>query len=81
MMSDMEYIRTAADKYGWKKYYLLERPVSPGTVPKRGMMDFINYDTKTEIRANDSVVRAWAEVYYDRELTEQELMDYEIVKG
>lgn len=80
-MSDMEYIRMAANKYRWKKYYLLERPVSPGTAPKRGMMDFINYDTKAEIRANYSVVWAWAEVYYDRELTEQELEDYEMVRG
>ncbi len=43
-MSNAEYVRNAANKYGWKKYYSIMRPVSLGTVPKQGMMDFVNYD-------------------------------------
>ncbi len=39
-MSNEQYIRTAANKYGWKKYYSIMRPVSLGTAPKSGMMDF-----------------------------------------
>lgn len=80
-MSNLEYVRVAADKYGWKKYYSLERPVGIGTCPKSGMMDFVNYDNRTEIQMGDSVVRAWAEVYYNRELTDREMEDYELIKG
>lgn len=80
-MSNMDYIRNASDKCGWKRYYLLERPVNIGTVPKSGMMDFINYDDKTEMQTNDGVIRVWAEIYYDRELTKKEMNDYEIVRG
>lgn len=61
-MSDTEYIRTAASKYGWKKYYSIMRPVSIETALKSGMMDFINYDDRTEIRTNNGVVLAWAEL-------------------
>jgi len=80
-MSNTEYVRMAASKYGWRKYYSIMRPVSLGTTPKSGMMDFINYDDRTEIRTNNGVIRAWAEIYYNRELTEQEMRDYEIVRG
>lgn len=80
-MSSAEYIRTAANKYGWIKYYSVMRPVSLGTAPKSGMMDFINYDDRMEIWTNDGVIWAWAELYYNRELTEQEMKDYEIAKG
>lgn len=40
-MSDTEYIRSAANKYGWKKYYSVMRPVSIGTAPKSGMMGLL----------------------------------------
>ncbi len=80
-MSDTEYIRNAATKCGWKKYYSIMRPVSIGTAPKSGMMDFINYGNRWEIRTNNGIIRAWAEIYYDRELTDQELRDYELVRG
>ena len=79
-MTTEQYIRTAANKYGWKKYYALERPVSLGTAPKSGMMDFINYDNKTEIQTNNGLIRAWAEIYYNRELTEEETKNYELVR-
>lgn len=80
-MSNTEYIRNAASKYGWKKYYSVMRPVSLGTAPKSGMMDFINYDYRTEIRTNNGTVWAWAELYYNRELTEQEMKNYELARG
>jgi len=80
-MSNTEYIRSVANKYDWKKYYSIMRPVSIGTAPKSGMMDFINYNDRMEIQTNNGVIRAWAELYYNRELTEQEMKDYEMVKG
>lgn len=71
-----EYIRQAAQKNHWIKYYSIMRPVSIGTHPK-GMEDFINYDTRTEINGR----MVWAELYYSRELTQKELADYEMIKG
>ena len=76
-MSTNEYIRQAASKRKWNKYYSLLRPVSIGTHPKKGMMDFINYDTRIEVDG----YMVWAEIYYDRELTQEELNNYEMVKG
>lgn len=48
-MSTNDYIRQSAQKYHWNKYYSVMRPVSIGTHPKNGLMDFINYDTRTEV--------------------------------
>lgn len=67
-MSMNEYIRQAAQKNHWIKYYSIMRPVSIGTHPK-GMEDFINYDTRTEINGR----MVWAELYYSRELTKRNL--------
>lgn len=76
-MSDIDYIRESAKKNGWIKYYTTLRPVSIGSQPKKGFMDFVNYDNRTEV--NGKMV--WAELYYDRELSAQELKDYELIKG
>lgn len=76
-MSNEEYVRSVAKRNGWTKYYMLERPVSIGTQPQKGFMDFINYDSKTNMNG----IFAWAEVYYDRLLDEKELTGYELVKG
>lgn len=76
-MSDTDYVREAARKNGWIKYYSTLRPVSIGSQPKKGFMDFVNYDNRIEIDGK----MVWAELYYDRELTDQELNDYELVRG
>ena len=76
-MSMEEYIRNAAKKSGWKKYYMVLRPVGIGTQPGAGMMDFINYDDRREMEGR----MVWAEIYYDRYLTEKELEDYDMVKA
>ena len=75
-MSTNEYIRQAASRNGWKKYYSLLRPVGIKTHPN-GIEDFINYDTKTEIDGR----MVWAELYYDRILPSEELTDYEMVRA
>lgn len=76
-MSTNDYIRQAADQNQWKKYYSILRPVSIGTHPKNGMMDFINYDTRTEVNGR----MIWAELYYNRELTQKEMEDFEMERG
>lgn len=61
------------------KYYSTQRPVMPGTFPKRGMAEFENYDSRKQV---EEIGRpAWAELYYDRELSKEELRDYELVKA
>lgn len=76
-MNTNDYIRNAANKYGWLKYYSIMRPVSIGTHPKNGMMDFINYDTRIKVDG----CMAWAEVYYNRQLSQKELIDFEMVRA
>ncbi len=76
-MSTNEYIRQAAQKHHWIKYYSIMRPVSIRTHPKNGMMDFINYDTRTEVNGR----MVWAELYYNRELAQEELEEFEMVRG
>ena len=71
-MSTNDYIRQSAQKYHWHKYYSIMRPV----YPKIGMMDFINYDTRTEVNGR----MIWAELYYNRKLTQKELEDFEMIR-
>lgn len=80
-MSTNDYIRQSAQKYHWHKYYSIMRHVSIGTYPKNGMMSFINYDDRTEIKTAGGIIQAWAEVYYNRKLTKLELNNYEMVRG
>lgn len=75
-MSTDNYIRQSATKEGWKRYYMVLRPVSIGTCPKNGMMDFINYNKRTEVNGR----MVWAEVYYNRKLTDEELKAFEMVE-
>lgn len=53
------------------KYGLLRRPAGLGCQPK-GAIKFEDASKK-----NDGV---WSYVYYDRELTDEDLYDYEMVK-
>ena len=76
-MNTNNYIRQSAQKYHGIKYYSVMRPVSIGTHPKNGMMDFINYDTRTEVNGR----MVWAEIYYNRELTQKEMEDFEMIRG
>ena len=77
-MSEAErYVKDAAKRKGWHKYYMLERPCSLGTQPSNGLMDFINYDEKVRT----GVRSFWAEVYYDRKLTAAELEEYEMMEA
>jgi len=59
-----------------KKYYTLHRPVSIGTYPKEGMVEFHNYDYRQE---NEYGIEAWGWLLYDRELTSDEIEDYELM--
>lgn len=76
-MRTEEYIRQQAKRKNWKKYYSTMRPVGIGTCPTKGMIDYINYDCRIVTEKG----RAWAELYYDRDLTAEELSEYELVRA
>lgn len=58
-------------------YYSTLRPVGIGTFPRAGFLGFENYDHRKEVEEIDH--RAWGELYYDRELTHDEMCQYDLV--
>lgn len=58
-------------------YYMTQRPFSIGAQPKDGLVEAEDFDGKKYIEDIDS--RAWSRIVYDRELTEQEIYQYELV--
>ena len=57
------------------KYYLILRGRSIGTQPE----GYVGWTDYTERRAVPEIARmAWGELYYDRELTEKEVRDYDL---
>jgi len=58
-------------------YYLTQRPFGPGTFPKDGLVEGFNYECKEFIPQIG--MKAWASVSYSRQLSEKEVMDYELV--
>ena len=69
--------RTRSDsvkKLNW--YYMTQRPPMPGAFP-RGIIEINEfYPTREILGVSDHV---YAEIGYERELTEQEIHDYELV--
>lgn len=58
-------------------YYMTQRPPMPGAQPK-GMVRFEEYDQRSEMPDG---TMAWATIWYDRELTEKEISEYDLKKG
>ena len=61
------------------RYYSTLRPVSIGTFPKAGMIQFENYGYRRE--DNPSGRPAWGHLDYDRQLTMKEAFNYDLVYG
>lgn len=59
------------------RYYCPFRPPMPGAIPRRGLVRACEYDNKQCIGG----VGAWGFAEYDRQLTEKEVSDYELVEG
>lgn len=59
------------------KYFTILRPVSIGTFPKEGFVDFVNYDNRRYVPEIDH--NAWGYLLYDRELSEEEMHDYDFM--
>lgn len=58
------------------RYYLTQRPPAPGAIPA-GARAVADYDEPAYIHSIGKTVHGWAE--YDRELTDREIEDYELV--
>jgi hypothetical protein len=71
-----EYAKQNIEKKAYR-YYSLERPVMPGSYPKKSMATNIyNYDNRTLI---DDIGRlAWGYIEYSEPLTKQDCYDYEL---
>ena len=67
---------TRWERAGWW-YYLTQRPPAPGAMPRRGLIDFYEYENRlfVEIIGRE----AWGSVVYDRPLTHEEVDEYELV--
>ena len=58
-------------------YYMTQRPFSIGAQPKEGFVEVEDFDGKKHV---EEIGRdAWSRIVYDRELTEQEIEQYELV--
>lgn len=58
-------------------YYMTQRPFSIGAQPKEGFVEAEDFDGEKYIEDIDR--KAWSRIVYDRELTEQEIEQYELV--
>lgn len=58
------------------RYYSTQRPLTPGSCPRAGVQEVVNYDKKKF--CEEIGMDAWGFVEYTRELTKQEVDDYEL---
>lgn len=61
------------------RYYNTQRPVAPGTYPRKGAQEIVNFDRRTPVEVIGRA--AWGYIEYDRELTQAEADEYELVRG
>lgn len=59
------------------RYYSIQRPLVPGGCPRAGVQDVYNYDEKKF--CEEIGRKAWGYVDYNRELTKDEMEDYELL--
>ncbi len=59
-----------------KIYYSTQRPIAPGTYPKQGAVNIVNFDEKTYVRRLGR--EAWGYIYYNEPLPEKLARDYEL---
>ena len=58
------------------RYYSTQRPLTPGSCPRAGVQEVVNYDEKKF--CEEIGMDAWGFVEYTRELTKQEADDYDL---
>lgn len=60
------------------KYYSIMRPFGIGTCPKRGLIDIENFCRREFVEGIGR--EAWGYATYNRELRDDEVRDYELVR-
>ena len=60
-------------------YYTLYRPPMPGSVPREGLLAAQAYDERKAIESIGKM--AWGIVVYSRQLSEEEVEEYELVQA
>lgn len=58
-------------------YYMIQRPFSPGSQPKHGLVEAEDFGGRKHVKEIGR--EAWSRIVYDRELTEKEIEQYELV--
>jgi len=58
-------------------YYMTQRPAGPGAQPRDGLIEVCELDQNVPI---DGVGRAYSKIVYDRQLTDEEIRDYELTQ-
>ena len=53
------------------------RPVSPGTYPRQGATEIVNFDDRQMVEQIQR--KAWGYIEYNRQLTDEEVAEYELV--
>lgn len=53
------------------------RPVSIGTFPREGVEEIVNFGNRTYCQEINR--EAWGYIEYDRELSEEEVAEYELI--
>ena len=56
-------------------YYLTQRPAGPGCQPRSGLVEIVDLNNKFVPEINRT---AWSKVIYDRQLTQDEINQYEL---
>ena len=60
-------------------YYMTQRPPQIGAMPRNGLLDIVYLNADEERQFVQEIGRqAYAILHYGRELTEQEVSDYEL---
>ena len=57
-------------------YYTKERPPMPGCIPSDGLLEIECFASRCYVP--EAQCKAWGIAYYDRQLTEREINDYEL---
>lgn len=61
-------------------YYMTQRPPMIGAMPKEGLVDWVAFDDDgRRVFCEKIGCEAYAKLNYSRELTEQEVNDYELI--
>lgn len=58
------------------RYYMTQRPPMPGAMPRSGLVEIEEFDGR--VYCKEIMREAYARLTYDRELTKQEIYDYEL---